>query len=489
MVSSIEFQGRLGRPEGRHATPGNYDLVFRLHSALDAEESVWEEAHTGVAVGNGGVYRVVLGQQQGLEGRFFESGPCYLSVMVAGAGQEGAERVLIVGNELKLDQDIRKLEDQLALVLLATRKRLKKLARRMQSLEAGEGPIRGLGLRLEVLEARLNALDGEEGRMVQIEDELEDIVGPDGDLIDIYERLERLEGTPGPALRRSTDDNPRIAELFKRLGAVENKTEGKSSVDLETITPDSIQAVRKSGDTMTGGLIIQKGGLHVASGGIHCRGAEVNSLEASLQVKTPKVVTEALELKGDITVDNTQRSLQIRHIEGRAGGGKKDGALHLNTRSGAEVVIGKAEEGEGLKVHGPVRVDGVEAEGLRVTHTGFATVFPASELLPGEVACLNEKGQLIRPENPGDSRVIGIVALVPALAAGPNPKEGNPTFVVTAGVTRCKVTGPIKPGDRLVAAAKPGYACRSENPVPGTVLGKALAASSAESGEILIVVR
>ena len=106
---------------------------------------------------------------------------------------------------------------------------------------------------------------------------------------------------------------------------------------------------------MTGGLTINRGGLDVLSGGVTCRGAQVTTLEASNVIKAPKILADALELRGDLTVDSATRAMQVRFLEGRQASARRDGALHLNGRGGAEVVIGNEDAAKGTDVHGSVR--------------------------------------------------------------------------------------------------------------------------------------
>ena len=49
-------------------------------------------------------------------------------------------------------------------------------------------------------------------------------------------------------------------------------------------------------------------------------------------------------------------------------------------------------------------------------------------------------------------------------------------------------SGPIAPGDRLVASSKPGYAMRAVSPEPGTIIGKALGALSSSTGVIPVII-
>ena len=255
---------------------------------------------------------------------------------------------------------------------------LQDLTERLETLEArlgGEGSPRMLA---EVM-TRLDKIDGEEGRLTRVEDELEDIVGPDGDVVDLNERMDVMEGRAPELIanlraREGQSGRERLERLDQSLTALRDRVgDVDRAVDALRValgelreapppTPEAIGALKRSGDTMSGGLTINRGGLEVVSGGITSRSAEVSTLEASNAVRTPKLVTDAVELRGDLTVDSPRRTLQVRLIEGRQGSAKKDGPLHLNTRSGGEVVVGNAEEHQGLAVHGSLRADAVVIE-------------------------------------------------------------------------------------------------------------------------------
>ncbi len=467
----IEFQGRLGRAEGRPASAGSYDLFFRLYTAADDEDPLWEEHVPGVNVQSGGHYQVLLGRTKPMDPRFFEKGPCVIGVSVVKngrVGEEAAERSLVLGGAMQVAAELADTEAELGALLLRMRRRVKKLWGKVGSLEGGGGPLTGMLERLGALEARLGSLEGEEGRLTKIEDELEDLIGSEGDIIDIYERIERLEGK-GPSPRRlEMDDNPRMADLHRRLIAVEDKLTGMPEVLAET--------VKKGGDTMNGALTISKGGLHITSGGLHARGAEVNSLEASVQVKTGKLIVDAIELRGDLTVDNTQRTLQVRALEGRSGGSRKDGVLALNTRSGAEVVIGKTGDSDGLRVHGTVRGEQLESRGH-----GLAQAFePGDRLAAGEVAVLREDGKVGRSAG-GDATVIGVVVENAGLVTG--VRSESAVLVAVAGVVRCKVEGRVAAGDRLEGGSA-GLARKATGAVS---LGRALAGCGPGGGELWVL--
>ena len=85
-----------------------------------------------------------------------------------------------------------------------------------------------------------------------------------------------------------------------------------------------------------------------------------------------------------------------------------------------------------------------------------------------------------------DTRVAGVISENPAYLMN-NKSEGQP--VALAGKVKCKVHGTIEKGTMLVASERTGCATKSQNPVVGSVIGKALEDyDSDEIGTINIVV-
>ena len=223
------------------------------------------------------------------------------------------------------------------------------------------------------------------------------------------------------------------------------------------------------------------------SGGVTCRGAQVTTLEASNLIKAPKMLADALELRGDLTVDSATRAMQVRFLEGRQASARRDGALHLNGRGGAEVVIGKAEAAKGADVHGSVRATSLVAHAVG----GVAQCFHATgNLSSGDVVRVNDTGErVVRVRKLSDARVMGVITDEPGLLLGGVARTGVVVVAVT-GVVQCKVEAgstPVKAGDLLVASAEAGHACVVDSPAPGTILGKALAPLAKGKGVIPVL--
>lgn len=495
----IEISGRLTGPQGTLVTGGPVDLIFALHPTRDSGESLWEEAIRAVPLDPTGGFWVVLGQRTPIAAEHFGEAPAWVSVRLPGPdNREAGPRIPVTGATLKLDERLETLTQALSLG-----ERVETLETRLDSIQ---DEVEGSNVEeaLKELQRRLTQLDSEEGRLMRIEDELEDLIGPDGDVVDLNERMDRIEGQAPDliaslrareaemsrerlgVMRRDLDQvGLALAELRERLGRLLQVHEELANRPPPTAA--AVGAVDRAGDVMTGGLTINRGGLEVISGGISCRGANVNSLEATLQVKAPKVIADAIELRGDLTVDNSHRALQIRMVEGRQGSARKDGALFLNGRSGAEVVVGTAEERRGIQVHGPVTGGAFHAE-----DTGLAQTFDVyGSIEPGQVACIRPEGGKVEPSrHHADATVIGVCVERAAFSAGGSTVGGRATVVLN-GVTRVRARASgvgIQAGTLLVSGADGVAEAAAEGVGPGRVFGKALSALAAGDGEVAVLV-
>lgn len=505
MAHVLEFNGRLTRSDKRPANPGTYDLGFALHASVGDDEPVWSENARGVDVVPGGFFRVVLGRSQPLSGELFAEGPQWLAVRVIRGRQmeeETGPRVPVAGGQLLLWERVDRIEGRMGEGDVGERLQglVDELRERLESLES-EVEDSDLSPRLAELDQRLSALDGEEGRVTHIEDELEDLIGPEGDVVDLNERMDLIEGKEPHLLaqlraRVSEAERERVKTLRNELDHAQAELRSLKAgfAALQDLiaklqaapapSPDAVGAVSRQGDVMTGGLTINRGGLEVLSGGVTCRGATVNSLEASVQVKAPKVIADALELRGDMTVDNSHRALQIRLIEGRQGSSRKDGALHLNGRSGGEVLVGTPEEAKGMQIHGPVTGGSFGADGA-----GLAQAFDVyGSIEPGQVACMRPDGTKVEfSKGVGDRALIGVCVEQAGLSVG-GTTVGGRALVVLQGIAEVRAEGPLQVGTLLTSG--PDGVARAADPdgPAGAVLGKAMAPLGEGTGTVAVLV-
>jgi hypothetical protein len=452
-----------------------------------------------------------------------------MSVQVIRSGtldQENGARVPVLGHELSLRNELartttrlEKLEANLQQMAASSTKvesfhtKIRRIIEAVSALEDRisdvEDPatIDALIRRIEALTGRLDEVDCEEGRLDRLELEMEDLVGPDGDVVDLNDRMDRVEGRAPDlisAIKERERNAPQQRRIEEVLGVVDKVRARTSSLEFNlvamedalekggagTTTPEEIGAIRRGGDVMTGGLTINRGGLQVLSGGVICRGASVTSLDVSNLLKAPKAIVDTIELRGDLTVDSAKRLVQVRYVEGRQGSARRDGALHLNGRSGGEVVVGTESSARGMQVHGTVSTDRVDSAG----GNSLAQIFSSSgDLQAADVVRVNDDGTKVqRVRKAADTRVIGVVTDCPGVLLG-GPRRSGTVAVALQGAVPCRVEAdahPIQAGDLLMACRTVGHARRVDPdapPPPGALLGKALAPLAKGQGIILVL--
>ncbi|HET8948136.1 MAG TPA: hypothetical protein VFQ07_14255, partial [Candidatus Polarisedimenticolia bacterium] len=103
-------------------------------------------------------------------------------------------------------------------------------------------------------------------------------------------------------------------------------------------------------------------------------------------------------------------------------------------------------------------------------------------------------GVLKRSATAADHAVVGIAA---GSSGSVEASEGAAAAVsveapvIVAGIAVCKVDasyGAVRVGDTLTTSPTPGRAMRSDEPIPGTILGKALAPLASGTGTIRVLV-
>ncbi len=168
----------------------------------------------------------------------------------------------------------------------------------------------------------------------------------------------------------------------------------------------------------------------------------------------------------------------------------------------------------------PVDAEGnVYTTSFRPSSRDLGNLLDVSEAVaPGDVLVIDRAnaGMMRRAFEASDTGVIGVVAAAPGIVSGPQPplsriseqrkdelddlvsgdgeNATSPPYrvaVALAGIVKCRVDatfGAIWPGDLLVTSPTPGHAMRTDAPLPGTMLGKALASLEEGTGKINVLV-
>lgn len=142
------------------------------------------------------------------------------------------------------------------------------------------------------------------------------------------------------------------------------------------------------------------------------------------------------------------------------------------------------------------------ARSFRPERGGVASAWAArGEIEPGDVVVLDRDGAgMRRADRIEDPTVIGIATADAGVlfgagdgidGSGDGDGSTGRVGVALSGIVPCKVDadlGAIRPGDLLVASPNPGHAMRRDDPLPGTVVGKALQALDSGTGTIRVLV-
>jgi hypothetical protein len=109
---------------------------------------------------------------------------------------------------------------------------------------------------------------------------------------------------------------------------------------------------------------------------------------------------------------------------------------------------------------------------------------------PGDVVVIDpdRDEHVVRSARPYDAAVAGIISTDPAMVIGNSETE---TPLALAGRVPCKVSaenGPIHRGDLLTTSSTPGHAMKATEPMPGTILGKAMGELASGTGVIPVLV-
>jgi hypothetical protein len=107
------------------------------------------------------------------------------------------------------------------------------------------------------------------------------------------------------------------------------------------------------------------------------------------------------------------------------------------------------------------------------------------DIEPGTVVCFGGDAEVQVCDHDMDRKVAGVVSTDPAYMM--NCEAEGAVYVALQGRVPCKVVGPVRKGDMMVSAGN-GAARAEENPVLGSVIGKALENFDGEEGVIEVVV-
>lgn len=110
-----------------------------------------------------------------------------------------------------------------------------------------------------------------------------------------------------------------------------------------------------------------------------------------------------------------------------------------------------------------------------------------AEYQPGTVVMFGGSAEITLCNHDMSSAVAGIISTNPAYLMNSNLQASYIADVALIGRVPCQVQGPVNKGDLLVSAGN-GRARTEKNPVPGTILGKAIEHFDGDTGIIEVAV-
>jgi hypothetical protein len=106
---------------------------------------------------------------------------------------------------------------------------------------------------------------------------------------------------------------------------------------------------------------------------------------------------------------------------------------------------------------------------------------------PGTVVVFGGKNEITVSDIDHDTRVAGVVSTNPAHVMNSGSDHEYSTIVALAGRVPTRVIGTVRKGDMMVSGGN-GYAQASNQPIMGSILGKALEDFDGDTGIIEVVI-
>jgi hypothetical protein len=130
----------------------------------------------------------------------------------------------------------------------------------------------------------------------------------------------------------------------------------------------------------------------------------------------------------------------------------------------------------------------VFAKATSAQYADLAEAYSAdAEYKPGTVLIFGGNNEVTIAQNPGDTRIAGVISTNPAHVMNSGLNAPYTVVVALTGRVPTKVTGIVCKGDMMVSAGN-GMAQACAAPTMGSVIGKALENFNGESGIIEVVV-
>ena len=195
---------------------------------------------------------------------------------------------------------------------------------------------------------------------------------------------------------------------------------------------------------------------------------------AATSATTAGTVTTAAQ--GNITSVGTLTALTV------------SGAITVNSGAAATAIVNGATTGVGNIGSTTTTFNTVFAKATTAQYADLAENYSAdAEYAPGTVLIFGGNSEVTISNTDMNKRVVGVVSTNPAYLMNSHMEAEHVVSVALTGRAPCRVVGTVRKGDMMVATLN-GCARAEENPVLGSVIGKAVQDFDGAEGVIEILV-
>jgi hypothetical protein len=164
------------------------------------------------------------------------------------------------------------------------------------------------------------------------------------------------------------------------------------------------------------------------------------------------------------------------------------GAITVNSGAAATAIVNGATTGVGNIGSSTVTFNTVFAKATTAQYADLAENYSAdAEYAPGTVLIFGGNSEVTVSSTDMNKRVVGVVSTNPAYLMNSHMEAEHVVSVALTGRAPCRVVGTVRKGDMMVATLN-GCARAEENPVLGSVIGKAVQDFDGAEGVIEILV-
>jgi hypothetical protein len=164
------------------------------------------------------------------------------------------------------------------------------------------------------------------------------------------------------------------------------------------------------------------------------------------------------------------------------------GAITVNSGAAATAIVNGATTGVGNIGSTTTTFNTVFAKATTAQYADLAENYSAdAEYAPGTVLIFGGNSEVTVSNTDMNKRVVGVVSTNPAYLMNSHMEAEHVVSVALTGRAPCRVVGTVRKGDMMVATLN-GCARAEENPVLGSVIGKAVQDFDGVEGVIEILV-